>query len=74
MTGVYPYLLIKREQADVAFAFQRTIRRWGVKGAPDSVILAQWRMKERLQALKGTASRRGPEISDVDKLRPRAVN
>ena len=67
----YPYLLLKKEQANEIFAFQTTVKRWGVKGAPDEVILQQWKFKERLQLLKGTASKRNLELSDEDKLLPR---
>lgn len=55
-----PYFIIKREQADVALAFQRTIitdRRYGRTGRPIELIDAQHRLREQLQTLKGTSSR-----------------
>ena len=55
-----PYFIIKREQADVALAFQRTIitdRRYGCKGRPIELIDQQHLLKEQLQTLKGTSSR-----------------
>lgn len=56
-----PYFIIKREQADVALAFQRTIvvdRRYGCKGRPIELINQQTTLQEQLQTLKGTASRK----------------
>jgi hypothetical protein len=55
-----PYFIIKREQAEVALAFQSTIlpgRPYGVKGRPDDLISKQYGFKEQLQDLKGTSSR-----------------
>lgn len=58
--GCLPYFLIKREQADVALAFQATIlpdRRYGVKGRPAELVARQQSYYEQLQSLKGTSSR-----------------
>jgi hypothetical protein len=55
-----PYFIIKREQADVALAFQATIitdRRYGCKGRPQELLDRQQAMREQLQTLKGTSSR-----------------
>ena len=61
LEGCLPFFIIKREQADVALAFQATIlvdRRYGCKGRPTELIDQQMQMKEQLQDLKGTSSRR----------------
>lgn len=54
------YFIIKRDQAEVALAFQSTIlpdRRYGMKGRPQSIIDRQQQFREQLQTLKGTSSR-----------------
>ena len=60
LRGCLPYFLIKREQAEVALAFQATIDRAksnGVKGVPTEVVLHQVELRNALQELKGTSSR-----------------
>ncbi len=60
LANCLPYFIIKRDQADVALAFQSTIlpgRPYGVKGRPAELIAKQHAFKEELQTLKGTSSR-----------------
>ncbi len=60
LSNCLPYFIIKREQADVALAFQATIltdRRYGCKGRPQELLDRQHEMREQLQTLKGTSSR-----------------
>ncbi len=60
LRGCLPYFLIKREQADVALAFQATIDRAksnGCKGVPTEHVLKQIELRNTLQKLKGTSSR-----------------
>jgi hypothetical protein len=55
-----PYFIIKREQAEIALAFQRTIltdRRYGCKGRPLELIAAQEQLRQDLSTLKGTSGR-----------------
>jgi hypothetical protein len=51
-----PYFIIKREQAEVALAFQRTLGKQGKKVSQD-VIDQQYRFREALSNLKGSSSR-----------------
>lgn len=51
-----PYFLLKREQAELAIAFQMTSRRWGVKGTPDHVLAQRQELRTKLRAL----TTRGP--------------
>lgn len=60
ITGCAPFFIIKREQADVALAFQSTIaadRRYGRKGRPAELLERQAALSAQLSALKGTSSR-----------------
>lgn len=70
LEGSLPYFVIKREQAEVALAFQATIvtdRRYGCKGRPQELLDHQHALSAQLQSLKGTSSRakrsdQGPTI------------
>jgi hypothetical protein len=62
---IYPYMKIKREQADIAFAFQETMgkspvggRGLGLKVLPE-ILHQRERYKQALTALKGYKSVRG---------------
>lgn len=60
LRGCLPYFLMKREQAEVALAFQATIDRAksnGCKGVPTENVLKQIALRNDLQRLKGTSSR-----------------
>lgn len=60
LENALPFFIIKREQADVALAFQQTIitnRRYGRSGRPMEIIDRQHDLREQLQTLKGTSSR-----------------
>ena len=52
LRGCYPYLICKRDQAEIAFAFQETVGRPGVKGHPPEVYAARQELKERLTAMR----------------------
>lgn len=66
---VYPYLMLKREQADIAFKFTETIAPvggWGQRGGtrggnrtPPDVIHQRERYKQALSKMKGYKVRRG---------------
>jgi hypothetical protein len=64
-----PFFVIKREQADIALAFQDTIisdRRYGRSGRPPELIAHQDGLRDQLSALKGTAARqRVPSFSPI---------
>lgn len=66
-----PFFIIKREQAEIALAFQDTIvadRRYGRTGRPAELLAEQDQMREQLFALKGTSSRaqlRRPAFSPI---------
>jgi hypothetical protein len=60
LAGALPYFLIKREQAEIGLAFQRTIlvdHRYGCKGRPAALLQEQYAMREQLSVLKGTTHR-----------------
>lgn len=60
LENAMPYFVIKREQAEVALAFQATIitdRRYGCKGRPQELLDHQHALSAQLQSLKGTSSR-----------------
>jgi len=60
LRGCLPYFLIKREQAEVALAFQSTIDRAksnGCKGVPREHVLKQVELRNTLQQMKGKSSR-----------------
>src|SRR5574340_1188911 len=69
---IYPYLIAKKEQADVAFKFQETVGRhtgskpgnWGGKNMPGEVIKQRYFYKDELTRLKGTTKRGRPRIHD----------
>ena len=67
--GCLPYFIIKREQAEVALAFQQTIMPnhhfGGCKPRPIELIVLQQKFKDELSALKGTSSRRGTRTDRV---------
>jgi hypothetical protein len=48
-----PYFLLKKEQAEIALAFTKTLNRWGVKGAPEEIQVEQWQLRSALNELKG---------------------
>lgn len=48
-----PYFLLKKEQAEIALAFTKTLNRWGVKGAPEEIQVRQWELRASLNELKG---------------------
>lgn len=63
-----PYFIIKREQADVALAFQETIlpgKPYGCKGRPQELIDRQDAFKRQLIALKGTSGGRRPRRNSL---------
>ncbi len=69
-----PFFVIKREQAEIALAFQATLQRVGVKGHSDEVWNKRWALKSSLSSVKGTSSRR--ELTDIlrDKQMSETVN
>lgn len=52
-----PYFITKREQAELCIALQATMKRWGVKGVPESVIKERFVIREKIHVLnkKGVA-------------------
>jgi hypothetical protein len=56
LRGCLPYFIIKREQAELAIAFQATVVRCGVKGTPQHVLEHRAELKAKLRALTA----RGP--------------
>ena len=60
---MYPYLNIKKAQADVAFKFQETVRISGKRTPPD-VIQQRYIYKDELSRLKGTTKAGRPRIHD----------
>lgn len=52
-----PYFLIKREQAELAIALQKTQRRWGRAGAPREVHELRWKIRNQMSELKGKNAR-----------------
>lgn len=61
-----PYF-IKREQAEIAIALQKTQRRWGRNGAPLEVHALRQQMRNKLSELKGKNARmkrKDPESLD----------
>lgn len=71
IAGCLPYFIIKRDQADVALAFQKTIitdRRYGRKGRPTELLDQQTLLAGELRALKGTSShptRKSPSTTTI---------
>lgn len=57
LEGCLPYFIIKREQADIALAFSRTLGRRGVKGTPPEILEKQWDLRQQICSIKGTSSR-----------------
>jgi len=60
LAGCLDYFIIKRDQADIALAFQNTIvtdRRYGCKGRPTELLDQQTLLANQLRSLKGTSSR-----------------
>jgi hypothetical protein len=69
LRGCLPYFIVKRDQAEVALAFQATIDRArsnGVKGVPVADVLEQVRLRDALRDLKGTSSRRNKVNKALD--------
>jgi hypothetical protein len=64
LKNCYPYFLLKREQAEIAIAFQKTVTRPGVKGYPDSVHDYRHELSETMKALK-VAPDATKSVSDV---------
>ena len=60
---MYPYLNIKKAQADVAFKFQETVRISGKRTPPD-VVQQRYIYKDELSKLKGTTKAGRPRIHD----------
>lgn len=63
-----PYFIIKREQANVALAFQATIlpgRPYGRSGRPAELVAQQETYASQLSAMKGLAAQRGRRKSTV---------
>lgn len=52
-----PYFIIKREQAELAIALERTKAKWGRNGAPDHVHAKRWEIRNQLSQLKGKNAR-----------------
>lgn len=52
-----PFFIIKREQAEIAIALQKTCKYWGKAGAPEEVHLLRWNLRQQLSALKGRNAR-----------------
>jgi len=62
LLGCLPYFIVKRDQAEVALAFQATLDRAktnGCNGRPVAEVMEQFRLRDVLRDLKGTSSRRG---------------
>lgn len=56
---VYPYLIIKRAEADVAYEFLETrVTGYSAKQSPEAIARRQ-ALKEKLSALKGPTTTRG---------------
>lgn len=52
-----PYFIIKREQAEIAIALEKTKARWGRSGAPEEVHQKRWALRNELSMLKGKNAR-----------------
>ena len=62
LRGCLPFFIVKRDQVEVALAFQATIDRAktnGCNGRPIPEVLEQVRLRNVLRDLKGTSARRG---------------
>jgi hypothetical protein len=66
-----PFLILKQEQADIALAFQATVKRVGVKGHSVEVIAYRRLLKEKLSRLKWQIF---PPPSEVEDLTTKSVN
>jgi hypothetical protein len=54
-----PYFVIKRDQAEIAIAFQKTMQGKGrSRRTPDHIIEQRWKYRDALSALKGRSSRK----------------
>lgn len=62
---VYPYLRIKRPQADIARAFQATkSKRWGVRGMPLEQLARRDELCEQMRALNASRFPRPQRLSE----------
>lgn len=62
-----PFFIIKREQAEIAIALQKTCRYWGAAGAPEDIHILRWNLRQQLSALKGRNARlRYNEPKNID--------
>jgi hypothetical protein len=52
-----PFFILKREQAELAIALQKTCKYWGSAGAPEEVHILRWNLRKQLSALKGRNAR-----------------
>lgn len=57
-----PHFLIKREQAEIAIAFQATCKRSGVKGTPEPMMILKGELAGKLRSL----TKRGPRAVAVN--------
>ena len=57
MEHCLPFFIIKREQAEIAIALQKTCKYWGAGGAPEEVHALRWDLRKQLSALKGRNAR-----------------
>lgn len=62
LKGIRPFLLLKYDQADVAFALQETMKRRGPRGTPKEIIEERHELKETMHQL----NRRGPAPSSAE--------
>jgi len=68
---VYPYLILKKPQADVAFDFQETIyKNWDGKRLNPEILAERFRFKDELTRLKGTTKAGRPRIHDSRRPAP----
>ena len=62
-----PFFIVKREQAEIGIALQKTQRRWGRAGAPPEIHALRWEMRNKLSELKGKNARQkhnSPKVVD----------
>lgn len=61
LEGCLKYFIIKRDQAEIALAFQATMKRRGVKGTPESILNDREALKQKIRLLTA----RGPQLNEA---------
>jgi hypothetical protein len=51
LRGCLPYLLLKKEQAELCLILQSTMKKWGVKGVPTEVIAQRLEIRAKMHDL-----------------------